>query len=88
MQESKKNQFLIGKIVSSKMEKTIKVRVTRELAHPVYKKRIKKFKNYLAHYETGEFNLGDLVQIISSKPISKNKKWRFDKVIQKALILE
>ena len=88
MQESKKNQFLIGKVVSAKMEKTVKVKVTRELAHPVYKKRIKKFKNYLAHYDTGDLNPGDLVQIVSSRPISKNKKWRFHKIIQKALILE
>ena len=49
MSESRKKQTLIGTVVSAKMEKTVSVRVTREIPHPIYRKRIKKYKNYLAH---------------------------------------
>ena len=49
MSESRKKQTLVGTVVSAKMEKTVTVRVTREIPHPIYRKRIKKYKNYFAH---------------------------------------
>jgi len=69
-------RVLTGKIVSAKNLKTLVVQVERKFRHPVLKKVLKRSKKYHAHYETGEFKVGDEIKIIESKPISKLKKWR------------
>ena len=63
-------------VVSSNSNKTIIVDVTRRIKHKLYKKIIRQTKKYHAHDENNEFNAGDTVSIIESKPISKLKKWR------------
>lgn len=68
-------RILTGKIVSDSNDKTVKVRVERKVLHPLYKKRLKRSKNYLAHDENNEFKIGDIVSIIESSPFSKKKAW-------------
>ena len=69
-------RLLSGVVVSSNSDKTITVSVTRRIKHKLYKKIIRQTKKYHAHDENNEFNIGDNVSIIESKPISKMKKWR------------
>ena len=84
MTEIKNKQSLIGKVVSTKMENTVAVEVTRLVAHPVYKKRIKKHKKFLSHVSNIIPKYGDVVRIISTKPISKNKRWRVSEILQES----
>jgi len=69
-------RILSGVVVSSNSNKTITVDVTRRIKHKLYKKIIRLTKKYHAHDENNEFNVGDTVSIIESKPISKLKKWK------------
>ena len=69
-------RILSGVVVSSNSNKTITVNVTRRIKHKLYKKIIRQTKKYHAHDENNEFNVGDTVSIIESRPISKLKKWR------------
>ena len=69
-------RILKGNVVSSKGNKTIVVEVKRRFKHPFYGKIISRSKKYHAHDENNEFNVGDTVSIIESKPISKLKKWK------------
>jgi len=84
MIEKKNKQNLIGKVVSTKMESTVSVEVTRLVAHPVYKKRIKKHKKFLSHVSNIVPKNGDIVRITSTKPISKNKRWRVSEILQES----
>jgi 30S ribosomal protein S17 len=69
-------RILSGVVISSNLNKTITVNVTRRIKHKLYKKIIRQTKKYHAHDENNEFNVGDTVSIIESKPISKLKKWK------------
>ena len=71
----KNKKQLIGEVVSSPMEKTAVIRVERRFPHPMYKKFIRKSKNYYAHDTENICNAGDIVRILESKPISKHKRW-------------
>jgi small subunit ribosomal protein S17 len=68
-------RILQGVVVSDKQDKTVVVRVERQVMHPVYKKFVKKSKKYAAHDENNKFKVGDIVSIIESKPYSKTKAW-------------
>ncbi|MDC3112826.1 30S ribosomal protein S17 [Pelagibacteraceae bacterium] len=68
-------RILSGVVISSNLNKTITVNVTRRIKHKLYKKIIRQTKKYHAHDENNEYNVGDTVSIIESKPISKLKKW-------------
>ena len=68
-------RVLNGIVCSSSNKKTVVVKVERTFKHPIYKKFIKRSKKYHAHDENNEFNIGDTVSIIESKPLSKLKKW-------------
>ncbi|MBH90950.1 MAG: 30S ribosomal protein S17 [Candidatus Marinimicrobia bacterium] len=81
-------QNLVGKVISTKMKDTVNVLVTRVISHPVYKKRVKKHKKYLAHVSKVLPKEGDIVKIISVKPISKNKRWRVSEILQQSKIVE
>lgn len=72
---------LKGIIVSNKMQKTVVVEVERVKEHPRYKRRYKVHKKYKAHYNEGEFKIGDKVIIEECRPISKDKKWKILKKI-------
>jgi len=69
-------RILSGVVISANSNKTITVDVTRRIKHKLYKKIIRQTKKYHAHDENNEFNVGDTVSIIESKPISKLKKWK------------
>lgn len=75
---------IVGKVVSNKADKTIVVEVSRKVRHPVYKKYITKSKKFHAHDEANSCNIGDIVKIVESRPISKLKTWALDSVIEKA----
>ena len=87
MNVRRKRQSLVGEVISTKMEKTVTVRVLREIPHPVYQKRVKRYKNYLAHVASVVPNDGDIVKISSTKPISKLKRWQVSQVVRKAVRL-
>jgi len=72
-----------GTVLSSSNDKTIVVRVDREVRHPIYKKNYRVSKKFHAHDEKNEAEVGDVVVISESKPISKMKTWKLDKIISK-----
>ena len=76
-------QRLIGKVVSDSMDKTLVVSVERLVKHKLYKKYIRQSKKYYAHDEDNSYKNGDLVEIISSKPLSKTKRWRVSRLTKK-----
>ena len=84
MSDRKNKQSLIGKVVSSKMQNTVSVEVARVIAHPIYKKRIKKHKKFLSHVSDVVPKVGDVVRITATKPISKNKRWRVREILQES----
>tara|TARA_B100001559_G_C16420434_1_gene584804 strand:- start:176 stop:442 length:267 start_codon:yes stop_codon:yes gene_type:complete len=84
MSDRKNKQSLIGKVVSTKMKNTVSVEVARVIAHPIYKKRIKKHKKFLSHVSGVVPKVGDIVRITSTKPISKNKRWRVSEILQQS----
>jgi len=87
MSRNIRRQNLVGKVVSTKMDSTVSVLVTRVTSHPVYKKRVKKYKKYLSHISTVSPKEGDIVKIVSARPISKNKRWQVSEIIQESKIL-
>ena len=88
MSKKVKRQTVVGKVVSSKMDKTVIVLVTRLISHPIYKKRVKRYKKYFAHISSLEPKDGDLVKLVSTRPISKNKRWQVTQIIQESKILD
>ena len=88
MSKLRKRQNLVGRVVSTKMEDTVSVLVTRVISHPVYKKRVKKYKKYLTHVSAVTPKEGDIVKIISTKPLSKNKRWQVSEILQQSKIVD
>lgn len=74
----------IGRVVSNRMDKSITVAVDRQVKHPIYGKFITKTTKYMAHDENNEANIGDKVQIMSTRPMSKRKSWRLVEILEKA----
>ncbi|MBE6838496.1 MAG: 30S ribosomal protein S17 [Ruminococcus sp.] len=74
----------VGKVVSNKMDKTIVVAIVDNIRHPLYKKIIKRTVKLKAHDENNECNIGDRVEVMETRPLSKDKRWRLVKVIEKA----
>ena len=74
----------VGRVVSVAPSKTVVVLVERRVQHPVYKKYIRKRKKFYAHDENEKASLGDLIRIVSTRPLSKLKRWRVDKIIETA----
>lgn len=81
--EAKLGRTLTGRVVSSKMNKSITVEVERQVAHPLYGKFIRRRTKLHAHDEANTCNEGDLVMIQECRPISKTKSWRLVKVLEK-----
>jgi small subunit ribosomal protein S17 len=71
----------VGEVVSNKMEKTIVVRVERRFRHPQFKKVVTSFKKLYAHDETSRAQIGDLVRIEETRPLSKLKSWRLVEIL-------
>jgi small subunit ribosomal protein S17 len=83
-EERGRRKTRIGTVVSDKMEKTVVVAVTRQFPHPLYKKIIKKTTKYKAHDETNACTVGDLVRITETRPMSAQKRWRIQTILEKA----
>lgn len=73
-----------GVVVSTKMDKTISVKVERRLMHPLYGKFVKRSKKFFAHDEENTCAMGDLVRIMETRPLSKMKRWRLVEVVERA----
>ena len=74
----------VGKVVSDKMDKTIVVIVEDHVAHKVYKKIIGKTYRLKAHGENNECHVGDIVRVMETRPLSKDKRWRVVEIVEKA----
>ena len=74
----------VGHVVSNKMQKTIVVAIEDNVKHPLYKKVIKKTVKFKAHDENNECGIGDTVEIMETRPLSKDKNWRLVRIIEKA----
>ena len=74
----------IGEVVSDKMDKTIVVKIEDSVKHPLYKKIIKRSIKLKAHDEPNECKIGDRVEIMETRPLSKDKRWRLTRIVEKA----
>lgn len=74
----------VGKVVSDKMDKTVVVAIVDNVKHPLYKKIIKRTVKLKAHDENNECRIGDRVEVMETRPLSKDKHWRVAKIIEKA----
>ncbi len=84
MEERASRKEIIGKVVRNKMDKSIVVSVERKIMHPKYGKFLKKTSRFFAHDENNECTMGDLVRIMETRPLSKNKRWRLVQIVEKA----
>ena len=73
----------VGKVVSNKMDKTIVVAIEDHVKHPLYKKIVKRTYKLKAHDENNEFNIGDTVKVMETRPLSKDKRWRLVEIVEK-----
>ncbi len=76
----------VGTVMSDRMDKTVVVRVERVVQHPVYKKYTKRRTTYKAHDEKNEFKVGDRVEIVETRPLSKEKRWRVLRLIERPAV--
>src|SRR5271157_2183641 len=76
----------VGPVVSTKMQKTIVVQVSRRVPHPLYKRIVTKHKKFYAHDEEGTANVGDIVRIVECRPLSKLKRWKLEEVIRRTAL--
>ena len=83
----KRAKEFVGKVVSSKNDKTITVLVETYKKHPLYGKRVKYSKKYAAHDETNKAKVGDVVRIVETKPISATKHFYLAEIVKEAVIL-
>ena len=84
MEERNLRKTRIGKVVSDKMDKTIVVAIADNVKHPLYKKIIKRTVKLKAHDENNECRIGDRVEVMETRPLSKDKRWRVTNIIEKA----
>ncbi len=84
MAERNLRKSRIGVVTSNRMEKTITVAIETRVKHPIYGKFVKKTTKFHAHDEKKECNIGDLVRIMETRPLSKTKRWRLVEVVEKA----
>ncbi|MFY9286303.1 MAG: 30S ribosomal protein S17 [Tissierellaceae bacterium] len=74
----------VGTVVSDKMDKTVVVAVETLATHPLYKKQIKKTTKFKVHDENNECGVGDVIRIMETRPLSKDKRWRLVEIVEKA----
>lgn len=80
-----RRKIAVGTVVSDKMQKTIVVQIDRRVRHTLYKKYVTKTRRFKAHDEMNEAKMGDLVEIVESRPLSRDKRWALRKVVRKAI---
>ena len=74
----------IGIVVSNKMQKTVVVRVERSVRHPMYGRTVNRMRNFKAHDENNDCGVGDRVEIAETRPLSREKRWRVAKIVERA----
>jgi len=77
-------RVVVGQVVSDKMRKTVVVEVERQVKHRLYKKYVQKRRRFQAHDEERSAKVGDLVAIVESRPLSKNKRWVVQNILRRA----
>ena len=83
MEERNLRKTRTGKVTSNKMDKTIVVAIEEHVKHPLYKKVVKRTYTLKAHDENNECNIGDIVKVMETRPLSKDKRWRLVEVVEK-----
>ncbi len=83
-----KRKIRVGCVVSDRMDKTVVVTVETPKRHPLYKKTLKRAVRYKAHDEKNQCGLGDIVKIVETRPLSKQKRWRVAEVVTKGEVAE
>ncbi|GBC93314.1 30S ribosomal protein S17 [bacterium HR15] len=78
-----KRKVRVGRVVSNKMDKTVVVAVVRSFRHPLYGKTIRRTKKYMAHDEHNKCQVGDLVEIVETRPLSRHKRWRVRAILER-----
>ena len=73
-----------GRVVSEKMEKTVVVAIESRVRHPLYGRIVRRTKKFKAHDETNQYHVGDLVEIVECRPLSRDKTWRVSRLIEAA----
>ncbi len=86
MEERNLRKIMIGTVISNKMDKTVVVAVEDSVRHKVYKKTVKRTYKLKAHDEENACQVGDKVKVMETRPLSKDKRWRVVKVVEKAII--
>ena len=86
MEVKRKTRF--GKVVGDKMDKTVVVAVETPRRHPVYKKTIRRAVKYKAHDEKNQCHVGDMVRIVETRPLSKDKRWRVAEIVTKGQVAD
>ncbi|MYC77812.1 30S ribosomal protein S17 [Candidatus Poribacteria bacterium] len=83
MSEEKRRhrKFRTGLVTSNSMDKTVIVSLVRRFQHPLYKKVVRKTKKILAHDEQNSCNVGDVVQVVETRPLSRHKRWRVQSIV-------
>jgi small subunit ribosomal protein S17 len=81
------NRTLVGRVVSDKMQETATVLIERRVKHPMYGKIITRSKKYHAHNANNDAKMGDLVQIVECRPMSRTKTWQISKLLERAEVL-
>lgn len=84
MPERADRKVFVGKVVSNKMEKTITIAVERRFRHPIYGKFVKKTTKLMAHDEENSCNIGDVVRVMETRPLSRKKRWRLMEIVERA----
>jgi len=84
MEKREPRKTFVGRVVSDRMNKTVTVSVERLFQHPTYKKIVKKTAKLYAHDEEQRCHVGDLVKVMSTRPLSKMKRWRVVEILEKA----
>lgn len=77
-------QVKVGRVVSNKMDKTVIVSVDKTVTHRLYHRALKRTSTFAAHDEENRCNIGDVVEIVSSRPLSRTKRWRVREILQRA----
>ena len=86
MEERNLRKVMIGTVTSNKMDKTVVVSVEKSVRHKIYNKIVKRTYKLKAHDEENKCNIGDKVKVMETRPLSKQKRWRFVEIVEKAII--
>ncbi len=86
MEKIIKRKVRTGTVISDKMDKTVVVSISRTTRHPLYGKIMRRMKKYKAHDETNQCRAGDMVKIMETRPLSKEKRWRVAEILERAKV--